>query len=317
MDDKLRKDFYYQMVLIRRFEETVARMYELGKLAGSTHLYIGEEAVATGAIAPLRVDDYISSHHRGHGHFICKGADLNKMMAELFGKEEGYCRGKGGSMHIADIDLGHLGANGIVGGGLTIATGAALGIKIKKTDQIVVCFFGDGAAQLGVFHESLNLAGLWNLPIIYVIENNLYAMSNRITNAAANPELYKRAEIYNMQGFLVDGQDVEEVYRTMQQAVEIARNGNPCLIEARTYRFLGHSRSDPCPYRTDEEEEYYINEKDPIKNYRKKLMDERVLTEKDIEEIEKEINERIEKAVAFADNCDYPDLDTLEEDIYV
>ncbi len=317
MDEKMRRDFYYQMLLIRRFEEAVARMYELGKLAGSTHLYIGEEAIATGVISSLREDDYITSHHRGHGHFICKGADLNRMMAELFGKEKGYCRGKGGSIHIADIELGHLGANGIVGGGLTVATGAAMGIKIKKTDQLVVCFFGDGAAQLGVFHESLNLAGLWKLPIVYVIENNFYAMSNRITNAAANSELYKRADIYNMQGFLVDGQDVEEVYKTARKAVELARDGIPGLIEARTYRFLGHSRSDPCPYRTDEEEEYYINEKDPINNYQQKLLEQGVLTEKDIDQIEKEIVERIEEAVAFADSCNYPDLDTLEEDIYV
>lgn len=316
MDVQKKKDFYYEMLLVRRFEETVAQMYELGKLAGSTHLYIGEEAIAVGTISAIKEDDYISSHHRGHGHFICKGADLNRMMAELFGKVDGYCRGKGGSMHIADIELGHLGANGIVGGGLTISTGAALGLKTKKSDQIVVSYFGDGASQLGVFHESLNLAGLWDLPIVYVLENNLYAMSTSIERAAANTDIYKRAESYNMKGMLVDGQDVEAVHEAMMEAAKLAREGKPVLLEARTYRFLGHSRSDPCPYRTDEEEQYYINEKDPIKNYRKKLLEEGVVTEEELDQMGAEIDKRLDEAVEYADNSEYPGLETLEEDVY-
>lgn len=317
MDSELKERLYYQMVLIRHFEQTVGKMYELGKLAGSTHLYIGEEAVAAGSINALREEDYITSHHRGHGHFIAKGADLKKMMAELFGKKTGYCDGKGGSMHIADIELGHLGANGIVGGGLTIATGAALGVKQKGEDRVVACYFGDGAAQAGQFHESLNLSGLWDLPIVYIIENNLYAMSNRITDAAANPDLYKRAEMYDMEGYVVNGQDVEAVYETMQKAAERARSQGPSLIEARTYRFLGHSRSDASPYRSDEEEEEYINNRDPVKNYGEQLIEEGILTESKIEEIEEEVDERIEEAVEYADDSPYPGLETLEENVYV
>lgn len=317
MNEDLKKQLLYQMNLIRQFEKTVGKMYELGKLAGSTHLYIGEEAVATGAITPLEEKDYITSHHRGHGHFIVKGADLNKMMAELFGKKTGYCEGKGGSMHIADIDQGHLGANGIVGGGLTIATGAALGIKQKGEDRVIVCFFGDGAAQAGQFHESLNLAGLWDLPIIYVIENNLYAMSKRITEAAANPDLYKRADMYGMQGFVVDGQQVEEVYTTMQKAIDRARTEGPSLVEARTYRFLGHSRSDPSPYRSDEEEEKYINNRDPLVNYQNRLKEEGIITDKEIEDMKEEIKNRIDEAVEYADNSPYPGIEELEKNVYV
>lgn len=312
-----KKKFYYQMLLIRRFEETVGRMYELGKLAGSCHLYIGQEAVAVGAINCLRSDDYILSNHRGHGHFIVKGADIKLMMAELFGKATGYCKGKGGSMHIADIDLGHLGANGIVGGGLTLAAGAGLGIVQKGTDQVVQCFFGDGAINQGGFHEAMNIASLWKLPVIYICENNQYAMSISYKRSSAQQDIVARGAAYAVPAESVDGMDPLAVAEAVSRAVERARAGQgPTLIEAVTYRFLGHSRSDPSPYRSREEEQAW-KERDPLKVFAAKWMEEGVFTQHELDEMEAQIEANLDAAVEFADNSPYPGLDSLAEDVYV
>lgn len=312
-----KKNYYYQMLLIRRFEETVGRMYELNKLAGSCHLYIGQEAVAVGAINCLRSDDYILSNHRGHGHFIVKGAELKLMMAELFGKATGYCKGKGGSMHIADIDLGNLGANGIVGGGLTLAAGAGLGIVQKGTDQVVQCFFGDGAINQGGFHESLNMASLYKLPVLYICENNQYAMSTSYQRSSAQQDIVRRGDAYSIPAESVDGMDPLAVEAAVSRAVERARAGQgPSLIEAKTYRFLGHSRSDPSPYRSREEENSW-KERDPLLVFKAKWIEEEVFTEADIEDMEARIEAELDAAVDFADSSPYPSLDSLEEDVYV
>lgn len=310
-------DYYRQMLKIRVFEEKALQMYSLNKIYGSLHLYIGEEAVAVGVCSALKKDDYITSTHRGHGHCIAKGGDLNRMMAELMGKATGYCKGKGGSMHITDINLGHLGANGIVGGGLTAATGAALAIKIiRDTDQVVVCFFGDGALNIGEFHESLNLASLWNLPVIFVCENNLYALSNPLGKASSQIDPTKRAMAYNMPGIAVDGMDVLAVRKVAQTAAERAREGNgPTLIMANTYRFFGHSRSDPCVYRTKEEEDKW-KRRCPLKTFAKKLIKEKVASEDELSKIKKELLDEVNEAVKFADNSPYPQLEELELDVY-
>ena len=249
---------FEQMVLIRRFEETIKELYMKGIIQGMLHLCIGQEAVAVGVMSVLNEDEYIVSTHRGHGHFIAKGADIRLMIAELFGKRTGYCKGKGGSMHIADINLGHLGANGIVGESLPIATGAALAFKeIKQTNQIVVCFFGDGALNTGEFHESLNLASLWKLPVVFVCENNMYAISTNVRRACAIEDIAKRADSYGMPGETVDGMDVVGVRKKAEVAVTRARNKEgPSLLICQTYRFLGHGRNPDCSlYRTKKEEE--------------------------------------------------------------
>ncbi len=310
-------DYYRQMLTIRVFEEKALQMYSLNKIYGSLHLYIGEEAVAVGVCSTLKRDDYITSTHRGHGHCIAKGGDLNRMMAELLGKETGYCKGKGGSMHITDINLGHLGANGIVGGGLAIATGAALVIKIiKDTDQVVVCFFGDGALNIGEFHESLNLASLWKLPVIFVCENNLYALSNPLDKASSQIDIAKRAIAYKMPGVVVDGMDILAVRRVTQIAVKRAREGDgPTLIMANTYRFFGHSRSDPCIYRTKEEEDKWKN-KCPLKTFSRKLIKEKVATKDSLSKIKEEILHEVNEAVEFADNSPCPKIEELELDVY-
>lgn len=310
-------DYYRQMLKIRVFEEKALEMYSLNKIYGSLHLYIGEEAVAVGVCSTLEKDDYITSTHRGHGHCIAKGGDLNRMMAELLGKETGYCKGKGGSMHITDINLGHLGANGIVGGGLTIATGAALAIKIiRDTDQVVVCFFGDGALDMGEFHESLNLASLWKLPVIFVCENNLYALSNPLGKASSQIDTAKKAIAYNMPGNTVDGMDVLAVREVAQIAVKRAREGDgPTLIMADTYRFFGHSRSDPCIYRTKEEEDKWKS-RCPLKTFAKKLIEEKVVSEDELLKIKEELLTEVNEAVKFADNSPYPKIEGIELDVY-
>ena len=304
------------MVLIRQFDERVGLLYMEGKLAGSTHLYVGQEAVAAGVIAHLRRDDYITSTHRGHGHCIAKGGDIRLMFAELLGRRDGYCKGKGGSMHIAEITFGHLGANGIVGGGLTIATGAALASKYKGTDQVTVCFFGDGAVNIGPFHESLNLAQLWMLPVIYVCENNLYGMSTHLGKAASVEPLEQRAAGYGMRARTVNGMDVDAVYEVAGEAVGYARQGEgPSFLVMDTYRYYGHSRTDPCKYRTKEEEQWW-KERDPIETCKRKLMREGLLTEERFEQMEREAEQEIERAVAWADACPSPTREDLETDVY-
>jgi pyruvate dehydrogenase E1 component alpha subunit len=307
-----------QMLLIRRFEERVRQLYMEGIVKGMLHLCIGQEAVAVGVMSVLKKDEYITSNHRGHGHFIAKGADIRLMMAELFGKSTGYCKGKGGSMHIADIELGHLGANGIVGAGLPIAVGAALAFKdIKKTGQIVVCFFGDGALNMGEFHESLNLAGLWKLPVVFVCENNLYAVSTHVENACAIIDIAKRAESYGMPGATVNGMDVLTVREAAEKAVKRARAGDgPSLLVCQTYRFLGHGRNPDCSlYRTKEEEKEW-QERCSINTLQAKLLDENVITKESIDTMEKEIAREIDLAVTFAHESPFPGAEDLESDIY-
>ena len=305
-----------QMYTIRDFEEKAEQLYTLGKIHGTMHLSIGMEASAVGAIAALRTDDLILSTHRGHGHCIAREADLNRMMAEFMGKETGYCRGRGGSMHIADVEGGNLGANGVVGGGIPIAVGVGLSLKMQKRDQIILCFFGDGAANLGPFHEALNMAAIWKLPVVYVCENNQYAMSFSVKKAFAIEHISDRAAAYGMPGTTVDGNDVLAVYQAVSQAVEQARAGaGPALIENVTYRWRGHSKSDANRYRTREEIESW-KQKCPIKRFRARLVKEKVLTEEDADQIEQEAYAAIDAAMAFAEASPEPTLETIEEGVY-
>lgn len=313
-EDKI--DMLYKMMLIRGFEEKVEELFSLNLIHGSTHLYIGQEATAVGACKALNKDDYITSTHRGHGHCIAKGGDVKYMMAELLGRKTGYCKGKGGSMHIADMNIGILGANGVVGGGIPIATGAGLSIKMRGTKQVVICFFGDGAVNQGSFHESLNLASIWNLPVIYIIENNLYGMSMAVNRAVKIERLADRAKSYNIPGIVMDGNDVIEVYDTVSEAVEKARNGEgPILIESLTYRWRGHSRSDARVYRTKEEEAEW-RAKCPIKRFKERLISEGLLTEEGFKELEKKVEDDLNSAIEFAKASPFPDPEDLLTDVY-
>jgi pyruvate dehydrogenase E1 component alpha subunit len=305
-----------QMYTIRAFEERAEQLYTMGKIHGTMHLSIGMEASAVGAIAALRPDDLILSTHRGHGHCIAKGADLNLMTAEFMGKENGYCRGRGGSMHIADVAGGNLGANGVVGGGIATAMGVGLGLKMQKRNQIILCFFGDGAANLGTFNESLNMAAIWTLPVVYVCENNQYAMSFPIKKAFAIERISDRAAGYGMPGVTVDGNDVLAVYEAVSQAVKRAREGKgPSLIENVTYRWRGHSKSDANRYRTREEIEVW-KQKCPIQRFRTRLIEDGVLTEEEADQIEQEAYASIEAAVEFAEVSPEPALAAIEEGVY-
>jgi len=304
------------LITIRRFEEKAIQLYETAKIRGYLHPYIGEEAIAVGACAAIKKEDWIISTHRGHGHSIAKGADLKKMMAELLGKATGYCKGRGGSMHIADAGLGILGANGIVGGGIPISVGVGFSCKMEGRERITICFFGDGAANNGVFHESLNMAAIFKLPVVYICENNMYAISMSSCESVACKDIANRAAAYNIPGVIVDGSDPEAVYETVTKAVELARQGKgPSLIEAKTYRFGGHHPNDPAEYRDKEEVEYYKTEKDPVKNYKSKLMCEKILTEKDIEKMEREILKMVEDSVKYAEESPEPQLDKFLEEV--
>ena len=311
-----KRDLLRQMYLIRAFEEKAEQLYMMGKVHGTMHLSIGMEASAVGSVAALRPDDYILSTHRGHGHCIAKGADLDRMVAEFMGKATGYCRGRGGSMHIADVMGGNLGANGVVGGGLATAMGVGLGLKLQKRDQIVLCFFGDGAANLGPFHESLNMAAIWKLPVVYVCENNQYAMSFSVKKAFAVEKISDRAAAYGMPGVTVDGNDLLAVYEAVDQAVQRARaGGGPSLVENVTYRWRGHSKSDANRYRTKAEIEAW-KEKCPIKRFRARLVEEGELTEEEAHQIEQEAYMAIDAAVEFAEASPEPAVETIEEGVY-
>jgi pyruvate dehydrogenase E1 component alpha subunit len=304
------------MTRIRRFEEHVAREFADGNIPGSVHLYIGEEAVATGAIAHLKKEDYIMSTHRGHGHLIAKGGEPNKMMAELFAKKTGYCLGKGGSMHIADLDIGMLGAAGIVGSGIPIATGAGLSAKMRGTDQVTICFFGDGASNIGRFHEGVNLASVWSLPVVFICENNLWAVSVPTSTSLNVANVADRAAGYGIPGVVVDGMDVTAVYEAAGEAVTRARNGKgPTLIEAKTYRYRGHFEGDSGTYRPKEEIEKWM-QRDPIKNYREKLIEMKVLTEKQAEDIDKEALAEMDEAMKFAQESPFPKPEEALENVY-
>ena len=317
-----------QMAEIRAFEETVYELLGKNVIKGASHLYAGEEAVAVGAISAIRPDDIITSTHRGHGHCHAHGdkhantpeakqAHLDQMMAELCGRSTGYCKGRGGSMHIADVAKGNLGATGIVGGNIPVGTGAGLACQMQKKDSVVLCFFGDGAANEGNFHESLNMAGKWKLPVIYICENNLYGMSVAFNRACAVDSICGRAGGYNMPGMRVDGQRVLEVREAVLEGVARARKGDgPSLIEAMTYRYRGHSRSDPRIYRTKEEEAYW-HERDPIKLFKADLVAGGVMTEKSFNALQAEVDKAIAEAEKFAvEESPYPDPSEVMDDVY-
>jgi len=307
-----------QMSLIRRFEEKAAEMYALGKIGGFLHLYIGQEAVAVGATSTLRPDDYSISSYREHGHCIAKGSDPRRVMAELFGRRDGLSKGKGGSMHLFDQSVNFLGGHAIVGAHLPLATGAAFAIKYQGGDQVVLCFFGDGAVPQGEFHESVNLAALWKLPVIFICENNRYAMGTAIHRALAQTEIWRFAETYGIPGEAVDGMDVLAIRDSVGRAVERARRDRmPAIIEARTYRFRGHSMRDPAGavYRTREEVERE-KERDPIALFGERCLRDGVVAETDLRPIQKSINDLVDEAVAFADASPEPPAEWLLTDVY-
>jgi pyruvate dehydrogenase E1 component alpha subunit len=309
-------DLYRRMVLIRRFEEKTAEMYSRGKITGFCHLYAGEEAVAVGAIAALNSKDYVVSTYREHGHCLAKGASPRGVMAELFGKATGLSRGHGGSMHLFDPNLRFMGGYAIVGGGLPIATGLGLSVKYREEPDVVCCFFGDGALPQGAFHESLNMASLWKLPVVFVCENNFYGMGTMVQNAICQEELYRFAEPYKMPGVRVDGMNVLDVYGAVMEAAARAREGDgPSLIEAITYRFRGHSMSDPAEYRSRREERIW-QERDPIKNLRRRLLNEKRLSETQLDAAEGEVVAIIDDAVKFAEESPEPGVDSLGKFVY-
>lgn len=313
---ELYQEMYKRMNQARFFEEKVSYFFARGMVHGTTHLSVGQEASSVGACMALNPDDIITSTHRGHSQVIGKGIDINKMMAELLGKFTGYCKGKGGSMHIADVEVGNLGANGVVGGGHGIATGAALTQKMKNTGKVVLCFFGDGASNEGSFHEALNLASVWNLPIIFYCENNLYGMSVPQDKAMNIKDIADRAKSYGIKGYTIDGNDAVGVYEKMSDIIDGVRKGNgPVLVESKTYRYLGHSKSDAQVYRTKEEVNSW-KERDPLKIFKNKMLEMNIMTIEDLEKIERETKQEIEDAVDFANNSENPPIESVTDDVY-
>jgi pyruvate dehydrogenase E1 component alpha subunit len=308
-----------EMLTIRMFEEKAIELFEHNLIRGNIHPCIGQEAVSVGICSALRRDDYMVNTHRGHGNCIAKGADLKLMMAELFGKSTGYCKGKGGSMHIADFEGGNLGANGIVGGGIPIAVGAGISIQNRGTDQVAACFFGDGATNQGTFHESLNLAALWKLPVIFVCENNLYALSTPVHEAISIPRISDRAMAYGIPGFNIDGNDVIGVYTKMKEAVERARAGKgSTLLDCVTYRFFGHFTGDPgrgITYRSKEEMDQWLN-RCPIKQFKERLIQEKIVTQETGKAIETNVKASIEEAVQFAKESPFPSPEEAVQDLF-
>jgi pyruvate dehydrogenase E1 component alpha subunit len=320
LDKDLLREMYYRMRRIRRFEETAEELYKRGTVVGLLHLYLGEEAVATGVCLALRDNDYITSTHRGHGHVLAKGGDAGCLMAELCGRVGGYCRGKGGSMHAADLGLGILGANGIVGGGFGIATGAGLSAKKRNSGQVAVCFFGDGAANQGIFMEVMNMAAIWKLPVIYVCENNTFGQYTRYEEATITSQpIGARAAAFGLPTALVDGNDVVAVYEAAVQAVQRARAGEgPSFIEARTYRLRGHHMGDvgfARRYRTKEELEQHAQQ-EPIGRFRARLLDKQLLSESEIVEVEAQIEAEMQQAIEFVAQSPVPDVSEIMEHIY-
>jgi pyruvate dehydrogenase E1 component alpha subunit len=311
-------DMYATMLRIRRFEEKIEKMVLEAKVSGFVHLYIGEEAVATGVCSGLKKTDYITSTHRGHGHLISKGGDVKLMMAEIFGRQTGYCKGKGGSMHIADLDLGILGANGIVGGGPPIAVGSALASWYKDVNNVTVCFFGDGASNQGTTHEAMNLASVLKLPIVFVAENNKYAEFTKQARHQNIESIAERASAYGMPGVVVDGNDLFAVYEAATEAIAHARKGKgPTLLECMTYRIKGHFVGDTESYRQAEEvEEWKKEDKDPISRFEKKLLELNLLTGEKIEDIKTAVQKEIDDAVQFAEESPIPETSELLTDVY-
>lgn len=315
-DKEIMVKMYTTMNKIRMFESMLQEYFAAGKIPGFVHLYLGEEAVAVGACACLTDRDSITSTHRGHGHLIAKGGDLKLMMAEIFGKSTGYCKGKGGSMHIADVDLGILGANGIVGGGGPLATGAALAAKYRKTQDVTVCFFGDGASNQGTTQESLNLASAWKLPVVFVNENNGYGISCPQCKSMAVTDIADRAAAYDMPGVVVDGNDVLAVYEAVSVAVERARKGQgPSLIECKTYRWRGHFEGDACVYRSEKELEEW-KAKDPIPRFAQKLVETKTATQAELDAVTAQVRADVDAAVKFAEESPFPTTADLLDDVY-
>ena len=307
---------YERMLKVRHFEDRVKDLFAAGEMPGFVHLYLGQEAVAVGACAPLNDDDFITSTHRGHGHIIAKGGDVKLMMAELYGKATGYNKGKGGSMHIADPRLGILGANGIVGAGLPIATGAGLSAKLRKSGQVAVCFFGDGASNQGTFHEAINIAAAFDLPVVYVCENNLYAVGTRQSDVRKVEDIADRGVGYAIPGLAIDGNDVIAVYEAVKEAVDRARAGmGPTLIECKTYRWRTHFEGEPDTYRPPEEVEAWL-EREPIAPYRAKLIEQDVVTEAEAAKIEDAVLEELDSAVEFARQSPLPEPESALQDLW-
>jgi acetoin:2,6-dichlorophenolindophenol oxidoreductase subunit alpha len=307
---------YRKMQEIRKFETRVVELFSGGNIPGFVHSYLGEEAVAVGVTANLRDSDYITSTHRGHGHLLAKGGHMNEMMAELYGKKTGYCKGKGGSMHIADFDLGILGANGIVGGGFNIAAGAALARRMMGKDDVTVCFFGDGASNQTTFHEGLNIASIWDLPVVFVCENNMYGISMSQERHQRVKDVSDRAVAYGIPGVTVDGNDVLAVQEAVAEAVKRARAGDgPSLIECKTYRHRGHFEGDPTVYRTDKEVKIW-KEKDPVDRFAKKLVELEAADQSELEAIDKEVAQMVEEAREFAEKSDFPAPEDAVVDVF-
>ncbi len=307
---------YETMSLIRAFDQRVASLVLKGAFSGVGHLYVGQEAVATGVCAALRDDDYMTSNHRGHGHCLAKGVDPNEMMAELFGRVGGTSRGKGGSMHIADFRRGMLGANGIVGAGMPIACGAALTAKVTKSGRIAVAFFGDGASNIGMFHEAMNLASVWRLPVVFVCENNRYGEATPVEYALSVEHVVERAPAYNMPGLRADGQDVLDVLAKARWAVEHARSGaGPVLLEFDTYRYFGHFVGDPAKYRSADEVEWY-RARDCIVRFGEYLAKEHGVTQKQLDAVAEAAERRMDEAVAFAEASPVPDVSEITSGVY-
>ena len=307
---------YHDMLLIRRFEERLNEVFLEGEVSGTCHLCIGQEAVPVGTSAALAPGDYLAGTHRGHGHFLAKGGDAKRILAEVFGREAGYSRGRGGSQHMASFEIGFLGSNGITGGGLPIATGAALALKQTRKPNVVVAMMGDGAANQGVFHECLNMAALWKLPVVYVCENNLYAMSMPVARGFATSSISARVRGFGLSTRVVDGNDVLAVADAVSTAAGRAREGKgPAFIECMTYRWCGHSRSDPRVYRTREEEAEW-QARCPIAGFRAKLVADGTATEEDLQRIADDVAKEIADAEAFARSAPVADPATLESDVF-
>lgn len=314
MDKERARWIYKTMNEIRNFEETVHEIFGKGEIPGFVHLYVGEEGVATGVMSLLEDDDYITSTHRGHGHAIAKGCDLNGMMAEIMGKRDGLGHGKGGSMHVAEIDKGMLGANGIVSGGFGLATGAGISLRNQGKNNVAVCFFGDGAANEGNFHEGLNFASILNLPVIFVCENNQFGEGTTHKYASASETIAERASAYNMPGVYVDGMNVVEVYDAAKEAVERAKNGDgPTLIECDTYRKFGHFEGDEQKVKSKDDRNA---DRNPTEEFRKYAIENDLLTEDEADEIEEAAKKAVQDAVEFGENSELPDLDSLYKDVF-
>jgi pyruvate dehydrogenase E1 component alpha subunit len=317
MDRNEALELYRQMLLIRRFEERCAQLYVEGKIGGFLHLYIGQEAVGVGAMSLLRKDDYFITSYRDHGYALARGTDPRPLLAELCGKATGISRGKGGSMHFYDIPRGNFGGDGIVGGHLPVAAGMGYGIRLKGTDQVVLCFFGDGAVNEGAFHEALNISSLWDLPVVYIIENNRYGMGTSLDRASSVKDLYQRASAYGMPRRDVNGMDLMAVREVLAEAIDLARKEKrPTLLEAETYRYRGHSMSDPGKYRTKEEVEEMMRF-DPIFQFGRRLMEQERIPQAELDALDKDVLAQVEEAVKFTEASPVPSLDSLWEDVYV